>query len=121
MMQLMTRHDIVPRPDGDRLLIGGSSTHPCRFIEIAEQIEAGMPDTLELVYEIGEPAVRIGTVLDVAFLLEAGQIGGIVPGEPEGPVGHDALGVDYVAEHLANAPFSGCVAEVALLLGKPGI
>src|SRR5262249_35229341 len=51
----------------------------------------------------------------VIVLFETFDGSAVIAGDAQRPIGHDALGIDHVAERFLDAPFTGSVTEVAIL------
>ena len=87
-----------------RLAARDPELRPLAGVEAEEEGQVRLPDEVELLDQLPQrDRVRSGGV-HVVVLVEGGERRLLAATEAEGPVAEHALGVDQVAEHLADVP-----------------
>lgn len=105
------------RPHGDVIAVCDAAPCPPARRHVPEQRNRRQSYTTKLL-DVRRPGCAIGLGSHSSnFLIETVERALKSAREPERAKGKRSLGVGYVIQHLANAPFSRCIAIERLLFG----
>src|SRR5215469_12840748 len=118
MVKFVSCDDIGERSDANFDIVGNSSSLPSFRLQIPKQRNGGAAHLLEFASQIAHSPLVEAAVLYVVILLEARDWSPIIARDSQRAVGHDALGIDQMAEHFFNAPLVRLIAKCAVMLRK---
>src|ERR1700755_102581 len=105
-MQLVPCNDEPEPPDRNRTPVAYAATPPRFGVQPLEQKQIASSHRLEFVEQPAPCPIVEARGGDVRILIESGQRRLICPRDAQRTVRKDALGIDHVTDHLAQAPLS---------------